>query len=93
MEQRKKKLSIYVEVPGEQKNPLKSVEKYGSASMADRILSNLGMVWLYQYSDGINQVSMQVSGKRAGQFTRVAAALAAAAVSTETPCRLFSLPW
>lgn len=81
VEQRKKKLSIYVEVPGKQKNPLKSEEEYGSASMAEGILSNLGMAWLYRYSDGINQVSMQISGKKAGQFSRVAVALAAAAVS------------
>lgn len=80
VEQRKKKLSIYAEVPGEQNNPLKCGEEYGNASMAEGILSNLGMVWLYRYADGVNQVSIQVNGKEVGQFTRVAVALAAAAV-------------
>lgn len=79
VEQRKKKLSISAEIPGEPKDPLKGGEEYGNASMAEGILSNLGLVWLYRYSEGVNQVSIQVNGKKAGQFTRVATALAAAA--------------
>lgn len=85
IEQQGKKLNIMLEMRSEsqgvQINPLKDGEEFGDSGMADSIMSNLGTVWLYQYSDGMNQVSIRVARKTRNQLVQLAMAMVLAIIS------------
>ena len=74
VEGKRGKLHITMETEGKEQDPLAAGEAYGSTAMADRILSGLGLVWSYQYTGGVNQVSIRVEGKKPGQFWYMGAA-------------------
>lgn len=74
VEGKRGKLHITMETEGKEQDPLAAGEAYGSTAMADRILSGLGLVWSYQYTGGVNQVSIRVEGKKPGQFWHMGAA-------------------
>ena len=75
VEGKRGKLHITMEIEGKEQDPLAAGEAYGSTAMADRILSGLGLVWSYQYTGGVNQVSIRVEGKKPGQFWYMGAAV------------------
>lgn len=81
VEGKRRKLCIVLEMKGERLDPFPPGDGYGNAAMAGSILSNLGMVWFYQYAEGVNQVSISVEGKKPGQLRQIGAAVALAALT------------
>ena len=85
MEQQGKKLNISLELKSRYqnavKNPLKNAEEYGNSGMADNIMANLGMGWMYQMTDGVNRVFIKVPAKTSSQVVSMGLAIVTAVVT------------
>lgn len=79
IERQGKRLSIFLELQEEKfsavRNPLKTAQEYGESGMTELLLSNLGMGWMHQITEGRNRVCIRVSGKKSNTVSRLAAAI------------------